>query len=381
MTEEQDAKEVIQLAYFEIPNKLQRVQDPEDANHVTFIAEPVETGFGHTLGNSLRRVLLSSLEGAAITSVRIAGAQHEFTSLPGVVEDVTEIILNLKKVKFKHHGKEARTLSLRVNKQGVVTAGDIKEDHIYSVVNKDQVICHLDQDTIFDCEFEVNVGRGFHTADENNDRERPIGIIPIDSIFSPVTRVKYAVENARVGQMTEFDKLVLDVWTDGRVNPNDAMLQAAVILRHHLDVFIGGNGDSVSIDTVSGTGQDANTAQLRRLLNTSVNEIELSVRAANCLNNANITTVGQLAMKTEADMLKYRNFGKKSLNEIKDKLNQLGLALGMKIDPKMLVNTAAPAAHLLENAEETRASDLQALITQNIDFYGADAEDEDDFDE
>ena len=381
MTEEQDAKEVIQLAYFEIPNKLQRVQDPEDANHVTFIAEPVETGFGHTLGNSLRRVLLSSLEGAAITSVRIAGAQHEFTSLPGVVEDVTEIILNLKKVKFKHHGKEARTLSLRVNKQGVVTAGDIKEDHIYSVVNKDQVICHLDQDTIFDCEFEVNVGRGFHTADENNDRERPIGIIPIDSIFSPVTRVKYAVENARVGQMTEFDKLVLDVWTDGRVNPNDAMLQAAVILRHHLDVFIGGNGDSVSIDTVSGTGQDANTAQLRRLLNTSVNEIELSVRAANCLNNANITTVGQLAMKTEADMLKYRNFGKKSLNEIKDKLNQLGLALGMKIDPKMLVNTAAPAAHLRENAEETRASDLQALITQNIDFYGADSEDEDDFDE
>ena len=378
MTEEQDAKEVIQLAYFEIPNKLQRVQDPEDANHVTFIAEPVETGFGHTLGNSLRRVLLSSLEGAAITSVRIAGAQHEFTSLPGVVEDVTEIILNLKKVKFKHHGKEARTLSLRVNKQGVVTAGDIKEDHIYSVVNKDQVICHLDQDTIFDCEFEVNVGRGFHTADENNDRERPIGIIPIDSIFSPVTRVKYAVENARVGQMTEFDKLVLDVWTDGRVNPNDAMLQAAVILRHHLDVFIGGNGDSVSIDTVSGTGQDANTAQLRRLLNTSVNEIELSVRAANCLNNANITTVGQLAMKTEADMLKYRNFGKKSLNEIKDKLNQLGLALGMKIDPKMLVNTAAPAAHARESAEESRASDLQALITQNIDFYGADVEDDED---
>ena len=373
MSEEQNDKEVIQLAYFEIPNQLQRVQDPEDPNHVTFIAEPVETGFGHTLGNSLRRVLLSSLEGAAITSVRIAGAQHEFTSLPGVVEDVTEIILNLKKVKFKHHGKEARTLSLRVSKQGVVTAGDIQEDHIYSVVNKDQVICHLDQNTIFDCEFEVNVGRGFHTSVENNDRERPIGIIPIDSIFSPVTRVKYAVENARVGQMTEFDKLVLDVWTDGRVNPNDAMLQAAVILRHHLDVFIGANGDSVSIDSVSGTSQDANTAQLRRLLNTSVNEIELSVRAANCLN-----TVGQLAMKTEADMLKYRNFGKKSLNEIKDKLNQLGLALGMKIDPKMLVNTAASAAHARESAEESRASDLQALITQNIDFYGADVEDDED---
>ena len=373
-----EEKEVVQLAHFEIPDTLRRVYDPEDPNHTTFIAEPIETGFGHTLGNSLRRVLLSSLEGAAITSVRIAGAQHEFTSLPGVVEDVTEIILNLKKIKFIHHGKEPRTLSLHVTKQGVVTAGDIQEDHIYSVVNKDQVICHLDQSTIFDCDFEVNVGRGFYTADDNNEKDRPIGVIPIDSIFSPVTRVKYAVDNARVGQMTEFDKLVLDVWTDGRLSPSDAMLQAASILRHHLDVFVESDSRRIAFDKAAGAEQDANTAQLRKLLNMSVNEIELSVRAANCLNNANITTVGQLAMKTESEMLKYRNFGKKSLNEIKEKLVQHGLSLGMQFDPKLL---AAPSStpRLRESADEARATDLQALIAHNLDTFGLD--DEDDYDE
>ena len=289
------------------------------------------------------------------------------------MEDVTEIILNLKKVKFVHHGKEPRTLSLRVTKQGVVTAGDIQEDHMYTVVNKDQVICHLDQSTIFDCDFEVSVGRGFHTADDNNDKDRPIGVIPIDSIFSPVTRVKYAVDNARVGQMTEFDKLVLDIWTDGRVSPGDAMLQAASIMRHHLDVFVDSDSRRVAFDKASGADQDANTAQLRKLLNMSVNEIELSVRAANCLNNANITTVGQLAMKTESEMLKYRNFGKKSLNEIKDKLVQHGLSLGMQFDPKLLA-TPAPAPRLRDMGEDSHASDLQALITQNINDYVDDDE-------
>ncbi len=373
MSEETQEKEVIQLAHFEIPSSLIRTEDPSDANHVTFTAEPIETGFGHTLGNSLRRVLLSSLEGAAITSVRIAGAQHEFTSLPGVVEDVTEIILNLKKVKFEHHGKEPRTLALRVTKQGVVTAGDIQEDTMYSVVNKDQVICHLDQSTILDCDFEVSVGRGFFTADDNNDKDRPIGVIPIDSIFSPVTRVKYDVDNARVGQMTEFDKLHIDVWTDGRISPNDAMLQAASILRHHLDVFVADDDRDVAFDKASGADQDANTAHLRKLLNMSVNEIELSVRAANCLNNANITTVGQLAMKTEAEMLKYRNFGKKSLNEIKDKLVQHGLSLGMQFDAKLL-SAPAPASKLRVETDEIRATDLQALISQNIDAFDDDDE-------
>ncbi len=367
MSEEQtDNQGVIQLAHFEIPNHLERIADPADPNHLTFVAEPIETGFGHTLGNSLRRVLLSSLEGAAITSVRIAGAQHEFTSLPGVVEDVTEIILNLKKVKFIHHGKDTRTLSLRVTKQGVVTAGDIQEDTMYTVVNRDQVICTLDQNTILDCDFEVNVGRGFHTSEENKSRDCPIGVIPIDSIFSPVTRVKYAVENARVGQMTEFDKLILDVWTDGRVSPADAMLQAAAILRHHLDVFVEIDSRTVAFDKASTEAQDANSAQLRKLLNMSVNEIELSVRAANCLNNANITTVGQLAMKTESEMLKYRNFGKKSLNEIKDKLVQHGLSLGMQFDPKLLA-PVTPGTKM-RAGQEDHSADLQELISSNIDF-------------
>lgn len=240
---------------------------------------------------------------------------------------------------------------------------------MYSVVNKDQIICHLDQSTIFDCDFEVNVGRGFHTADDNNDKDRPIGVIPIDSIFSPVTRVKYAVDNARVGQMTEFDKLILDVWTDGRVSPDSAMLQAASILRHHLDVFVDDDTRRVEFDKSSSAEQDANTAQLRKLLNMSVNEIELSVRAANCLNNANITTVGQLAMKTEAEMLKYRNFGKKSLNEIKDKLVQHGLSLGMQFDPKLLAPASGGSSRLRDADDDTRGTDLQALISHNIDVY------------
>ena len=374
-TQNSEEREVIQLAHFEIPDTLKRVEDPEDPNHVTFIAEPIETGFGHTLGNSLRRVLLSSLEGAAITSVRIAGAQHEFTSLPGVVEDVTEIILNLKKIKFIHHGKEPRTLSLHVTRQGIVTAGDIQDDHIYSVVNKDQVICHLDQNTIFDCDFEVNVGRGFYTAEDNNEKDRPIGVIPIDSIFSPVTRVKYSVDNARVGQMTEFDKLILDIWTDGRLTPEDAMLQAASIMRHHLDVFVEGDSRRVAFDKASTGESDASTAQLRKLLAMSVNEIELSVRAANCLNNANITTVGELAMKTESEMLKYRNFGKKSLNEIKEKLVQYGLSLGMTFEPSLLSTPAAPQ-HRSRDTEESHGTDLQELISHNIEAFGLDDEDE-----
>lgn len=361
-----DERPVIQLAHFEIPNHLDCVADPHDPNHLTFIAEPIETGFGHTIGNSLRRVLLSSLEGAAITSVRIAGAQHEFTSLPGVVEDVTEIILNLKKIKFKHHSKGPRTLSLHVTKQGTVTAADIKDDHVYSVVNKDQVICHLDQNTIFDCEFEVNVGRGFYTAEDNNEKDRPIGVIPIDSIFSPVTRVKYSVDNARVGQMTEFDKLTLDVWTDGRITPGDAMLQAASILRHHLDVFVNGDPRSIIFDRANTVEMDANTAQLRKLLATSVNEIELSVRAVNCLNNANITTIGELATKSEAEMLKYRNFGKKSLNEIKEKLEQFGLSLGMTFDPGVLAVQAPAQSRAREATKERHGSELQELISHNL---------------
>jgi len=314
-----------------MPKTLTKEESSSTETYAKFIAEPFEAGYGHTLGNSLRRVLLSSLEGAAITSVRIEGAPHEFTSLPGVVEDVVDIILNLKKVKFKAADHETRTVSISVNKEGAITAADIACVQGVEVVNPDQHICTLDKKQKFTAELEVKVGRGFATGDENKHADQPIGVIAIDSIFSPVTRVKYAVEATRVGQRTDYDKLILDVWTDGRITPDDALTQASAILRHHLDVFVGFDDSKVEFDETPEEVSQENT-RLKKLLNMSVNEIELSVRAANCLNNANITTVGQLAMKTEAEMLKYRNFGKKSLNEIKDKLQQLGLGLGMKFE-------------------------------------------------
>ncbi|OYV06323.1 MAG: DNA-directed RNA polymerase subunit alpha, partial [Verrucomicrobiales bacterium VVV1] len=250
----------VKLSRFEIPNRLVRNEDTATDTYAQFSAEPFERGYGHTLGNSLRRVLLSSLEGASITSVRIAGVQHEFSSLPGVVEDVTDIILNLKKVKFIHHDKDSRILSIKIEKEGVVTAGDIQEDNVFEVVNKDQVICHLDKKVKFDCEFEVRVGRGFSTGDENKRKDQPIGVIAIDSIFSPVTRVKYAVDTTRVGQMTDYDKLVLDVWTDGRLTPQDALLQASAILRHHLDVFVNYDENAVDFEEAPMESSEENAA-------------------------------------------------------------------------------------------------------------------------
>ena len=304
-------------------------------NYAKFVAEPFETGYGHTVGNSLRRVLLSSLEGAAITSIKIDGAMHEFTTVEGVVEDVTDMVLALKKVKFKAHSREPQTLLLSVNKEGAVTAGDIQVNQNIEVVNPTQHICTLDKKKKFEMELEVRVGRGFCPGDENKKPDQAIGVIAIDAIFSPVTRVRYIVEQARVGQRTDYDKLNLEIWTDGRISPDDALTQASAILQHHLDVFVGYDKNAVEFEEEQ-KPQDDEKAKLRKLLNMSVNEIELSVRAANCLNNANITTVGQLAMKSEQEMLKYRNFGKKSLNEIKEKLSTLGLTLGMTIDPALL---------------------------------------------
>ncbi|HUE40390.1 MAG TPA: DNA-directed RNA polymerase subunit alpha [Chthoniobacterales bacterium] len=326
-----------------MPKTLSKEESTTTDIYAKFTAEPFEAGYGHTVGNSLRRVLLSSLEGAAITAVKITGAQHEFATLPGVVEDVTDIVLNLKKVKFKSsNGHEPKKLSLSVNKEGEVTAGDIQEVAGYEVLNPKQIICTLDKKHKFDAELEVRVGRGFATGEENKRSDQPIGLIPIDSIFSPVTRVKYAVENTRVGQRTDYDKLILEIWTDGRLTPDDALLQASAILRHHLDVFVNFNEEVIEFDeTPAGVSEE--NMKLKKLLNMSVNEIELSVRAANCLNNANITTVGQLAQKTESEMLKYRNFGKKSLNEIKDKLQQLGLSLGMKFEPGLVEPVAGAA--------------------------------------
>ena len=325
----------IRLGRFEMPKTLAKDESTASETFAKFVAEPFEAGYGHTVGNSLRRVLLSSLEGAAITSVKINGALHEFATLPHIVEDVTDIVLNLKKIKFKANDHEIRNLAISVNKEGAITAGDIQDSAQCEVLNKEQLICTLDKKQKFEAELEVRVGRGFATGDENKRADQPIGVIAIDSIFSPVTRVKYAVENTRVGQRTDYDKLILEMWTDGRLTPDEALLQASAILRHHLDLFVDFDKETIEFEESQPQVSQENQ-KLKKLLNMSVNEIELSVRAANCLNNANITSVGQLAQKTEAEMLKYRNFGKKSLNEIKDKLQNLGLGLGMKLEPGLV---------------------------------------------
>ena len=314
-----------------MPKRLVKEESTASATYAKFTAEPFETGYGYTIGNALRRVLLSSLEGAAIASVKIDGAMHEFTTIEGVVEDVTEIVLNLKKIKFKAHSREPQLLLLSVTKDGLVTAADIQLNQNVELVNPEQKICTLDKKRKLDMELEIKVGRGFCPGDENKKPDQPIGVIAVDSMFSPVTRVRYAVENARVGQRTDYDKLILEIWTDGRISPDDALIQASAILAHHLDPFVGYDKNAVEFEEVVDT-QDEERQKLKKLYNMSVNEIELSVRAANCLNNANITTVGQLAMKTEQEMLKYRNFGKKSLNEIKEKLAALGLNLGTPAD-------------------------------------------------
>ncbi len=323
------------LGKFELPNKLTKVEEGSSPTYAKFIAEPFEAGYGHTVGNSLRRVLLSSIEGAAISSIKIESVQHEFQSIDGVVEDVTDIVLNLKKVLIISQKREPVRLIIKANREGPVTAADIQPDPAIQIVNPDQLICTLDKNRPFEAEIEIKTGRGYCPGESNKKEDQPIGVIPIDSLFSPVRLVRYTVENTRVGQITDYDKLILEIWTDGRITPDDALKQSASILKHHLDVF-----DRVSEEHYEFESQQSTVSEeenkLRKLLNMSVNEIELSVRAANCLNNANITTVGELAMKTEQEMLKYRNFGKKSLNEIKEKLEALGLSLGMKFDERLL---------------------------------------------
>jgi DNA-directed RNA polymerase subunit alpha len=337
----------VRLGRFEMPKRLICDEATATTTYAKFIAEPFEAGYGHTIGNSLRRVLLSSLEGAAISSIKIEGAPHEFAAVPGVVEDVTDIVLNLKKVLLKSHSREPHTLYLSAHKEGAVTAADIKSDQVVEVLNPSQHICTLDKKMKFEAELEIKVGRGFCPAEENKKSEQAIGIIAIDSLFSPVRRVRYSVEDTRVGQRIDYDKLIIEVWTDGRITPEDAMVQASNVFRHHLDVFCDYDKDVVIEFEEAAEKVSAEHAKLKKILNMSVNEIELSVRAANCLNNANITTVGQLAMKTEAEMLKYRNFGKKSLNEIKEKLAGLNLQLGMKVDAHLLDVPADPGAAAL----------------------------------
>ena len=326
----------IRLSRFEMPQNVQIDEATKTATYTRFTAEPFEIGYARTIGNSLRRVLLSSIEGAAISSVKIKDVKHEFSTIKGCTEDVTDIILNLKRVLLKTYSREAQTITLKAKGPCTVTAGDFAKDNNVEVLNPRQEICTLDIDGSLDMECDVRTGRGFCLAEGNKKPDQEIGKIAIDSIFSPVTRVNFLVENTRVGQRTDYEKLVLDVWTDGRIDPEEALKTAGAVLRRHLDVFVDYAGEQ-TLEFEDNEAKDANEREkLRKLLNMSVNEIELSVRAANCLNNANIATVGELASKTEADMLKYRNFGKKSLTEIKEKLISLGLSLGYKFDADLL---------------------------------------------
>ncbi len=326
----------IRIGKFEMPKRIVCDDATATPSYARFVAEPFEPGYGTTLGNAMRRVLLSSIEGAAITSVNIQGAHHEFCAIPGVIEDVTDIILNLKKVLVKTAVGEAHELRLKIKGPGEVTAGDFQTDARFEILNPDLHIATLAKDGVLDMSVEVRLGRGFYPAEWNQHPDQEIGRIPIDAIFSPVRRVNFSVENTRIGQRTDFDRLTLEVWTDGRITPGDAVSTAALVLKQHIDVFAGVEEEAGESDgpAESGVGE-AN--QTERILNMSVNEIELSVRAANCLNNANITRVGELVRKTESDLLKYRNFGKKSLNEIKNKIQELGLTLEMEFDEAILL--------------------------------------------
>ena len=294
------------------------------------ISEPWEKGFGHTIGNALRRVLLSSMEGVAVSSIRIDGVKHEFATIPDVIEDVTEIVLNVKRLRLTCHGEVPRTLELRAEKAGPVTAAAVQEDGVTEVLNPDLLICTLDRARTLRMEIEIDRGRGYRAGEENKREDHPIGVIPVDCLFSPIERVRYDVQACRVGQRTDYDRLELDVWTDGRIAPCDAVKQAALILREHLAVF----GDSSDEDGVIQIS-DAEDKELLEKLCRSVNELELSVRAENCLNNAQIRVIGQLVQKVDSEMLKYRNFGKKSLEEIKTKLAAMDLSLGMTLSDEM----------------------------------------------
>ncbi len=318
----------IVMAKLAIPNKLVWDEETATPTYTKFTAEPFERGYGFTMGNTLRRILLSSLEGAAITKIKIAGVPHEFSAIPGVFEDVTEIVLNLKKVVLKMDGREPRMMTLDVKGEKEVTAGDISTGGTVEIVNPEQVIAHLEAKARLKMEIWVGLGRGYLPAEANKSSDDSIGMIPIDSIFSPVRRVNYAVEDTRVGQMTEYNRLILEIWTDGRVSPQDALIQSAAILKKHLDLFTDGDRYTVEFEDEQALAQDDEN-KLQKLLNMPISEIELSVRSSNCIESAGIKTIGDLVSKSEPEMLLYRNFGKKSLEEIKEILDSLGLRLGM----------------------------------------------------
>lgn len=318
---------------FEMPSRVEVEESSYTPTYGKFVVEPFERGYGTTIGNSLRRVLLSSLEGAAVTSVKIEGVQHEFSGVPGVTEDVSEIIRNVKQLVLKSHSRSPKTLMISADKKGDITASDIETDETVEVLNPDLHIATLTKPSKFRLEMEMGIGRGYVPADRNRKESQPIGVISVDSIFSPVTRVNFRVENTRVGQMTDYDRLILEIWTNGSMNPKEALLTAAHILQKHLEVF-SAFGEVLSED--GATEEEALSPDAVEKLRMPVSELELSVRSANCLREAKIKSIADLVQKSEGEMLKYRNFGKKSLAEILEILKGMGFGFGMKLDRRTL---------------------------------------------
>ena len=313
---------------FQLPTKLELEKETASSTYGKFIAEPFERGFGTTLGSALRRVLLSSLPGAAVTSVKIEGVYHEFSTIPGVTEDVTILILNIKGLRLRLYSEKAKAIRLKKKGPGELTAADLAVDSEVTILNPDLHIATLDKDATLDIELIVKPGRGYVPAERNKEEGLPIGVIPVDSVFSPIKRVNFSVESARVGRITDYDKLILEVWTDDSITPQEAVTTAGSILRDHLDLCL--PSDETGEPTQEDSSDEANS-QINQHLFRSVNELELSVRAANCLKNANIKSIGELVQRSENEMLKTKNFGKKSLNEIKEVLLEMGLELGTKI--------------------------------------------------
>ena len=321
----------VKLRNFEMPKKLVCEESTLTPTYGKFVAEPFERGYGMTIGNSLRRVLISSIEGTAVTSVKIASADHEFSVIKGAVEDVPQIILNIKKMILKSHFKKPKPMFLKSDKRGDVRAKDFKADETVEIVNPELLIATLSKKTPLSMELEVARGRGYVLAETNKKDDQPIGTIPIDAVFSPVKRVNFSVENTRVGQITDYGRLILEIWTNGSMDPKEAMLYAANILQRHLDIFVEFGQLPEEIAEEEETKEEKEFAEK---LNMPITELELSVRSSNCLRESKIKTIGDLVKKSEMEMLKYRNFGKKSLNEINKILGDMGMHLGMQVDKK-----------------------------------------------
>ena len=314
---------------FEMPKRLECDEASYSKTFGKFVAEPFERGFGSTIGNSLRRILISAIDGTAVTSIKIDGVLHEFSTIPGVLEDVPQIILNIKQLILKSESRTPKILRLKASKKGEITAKNIATDETVEIINQDLHIATLTKDASFNMELEIGRGRGFVPSERNKKEGQVIGVIPVDSIFAPVRRVSYHVENTRVGHITDYDKLLLEIWTNGSMEPKDALLYASHILQKHLEVFLK-FGQIVVEDEVLEENTKENKELLEKL-KLPVSELELSVRSGNCLREARIKTIGELVAKTEQEMLQYRNFGKKSLQEIMEMIKDMGLSLGMEM--------------------------------------------------